>query len=314
MRVEQFRYLVTILEQGSFRRASQELHISQAALSEAIRSLERELGVRLMDRDRSGVRLTTAGEDVMPHVEALLESERALRDQVGGYRTLERGQVNLGTVNAAANTIVPGALSAFNEKYPGIQIRITETGSSDVVRAVKEADLDLGVVVRVEGEEASGDELVFEDLLTSNLVLCAQRGHPLLSSESVSIADVAGESLILFRSGYLMHGLMSRLFGDRNLNIVYYTDNTESTKRMISIGIGVTLLPEFSVVNDHLSRSGEIVYAPLVGDYARIRLTLTWRRHAYLLRAAQLFAAELRSEAAAHPMAMAQPAGARKVG
>ncbi|MQA81552.1 MAG: LysR family transcriptional regulator [Streptosporangiales bacterium] len=314
MRIEQLRYLVTILERGSFRRASQELHMSQAALSEAIRNLERGLGARLMDRDRSGVRLTPVGEDVMPHVRAILESERALRDQVDGYRTLRRGQVSLGTVNAATNTILPGALSAFNEEYPGIQLRITETGSLDIVRAVKDAELDLGVVVRLEDEEVKGDELAFEDLLGSHVVLCVQRGHRLLSRESVSIGDVAEEPLILFRSGYLMHDLMSRIFGDRNLNIVYYTDNTESAKRMIATGVGVTLLPEFSMVSDLLSRSGEIVYCPLVGEYAGIRLSLTWRKRAYLPRAAQLLGSVIREEASRHPMSCCAPPEGQRTG
>lgn len=311
VRVEQIRYLVTILERGSFRRASQELHMSQAALSEAIRNLERELGARLMDRDRSGVRLTSVGEDVMPHIRAMLESERALRDQVDGYRTLQRGQVNLGTVNAAANTILPGSLVAFNEEYPGIQITITETGSLDIIRAVKDAELDLGIVVRPEDEEIKGDELAFEDLLASRVVLCAQPGHRLLQRKSVSIADVVEEPLILFRSGYLMHDLMSRLFGDRNVNIVYYTDNTESAKRMIATGVGVTLLPEFSMVSDLLSRSGEIIYLPLVGEYARIRLSLIWRRHAYLPRAAQLLSTVVCQHASRHQMACRPMPGKR---
>lgn len=288
--------------------------MSQAALSEAIRNLERGLGARLMDRDRSGVRLTPVGEDVMPHVRAILESERALRDQMDGYRTLRRGQVSLGTVNAATNTILPGALSAFNEEYPGIQLRITETGSLDIVRAVKDAELDLGVVVRLEDEDVTGDDLAFEDLLGSHVVLCVQRGHRLLSRESVSIGDVAEEPLILFRSGYLMHDLMSRIFGDRNLNIVYYTDNTESAKRMIATGVGVTLLPEFSMVSDLLSRSGEIIYRPLVGEYAGIRLSLIWRKRAYLPRAAQLLGSVIREEASRHPMSCCASTGGHRTG
>lgn len=302
MRVEQMQYLVTILEHGSFRRASEELHVSQAALSESIRNLERELGDRLLDRDRRGVRLTSVGEDIMPHINNMLESARALHDQVGDYRALRRGQVDFATVSAISNTILPHALRAFNNSYPGIQTRITETGSVNIMRQVSEGHYDLGVVARFEDEPEKRDELEFSDLLKCRIVLCAPRGHHLLDRERVSITDVADEPLILFRSGYLMHDLILKLFGRRNLNIIYFTDNSQSSKQMIAAGVGVTLLPELSIVNDLLSQSGDLTYVPMVGKYTHIRLSLVALRHRYRSRASELFGQALLKQAALHPM------------
>jgi len=298
MRIEQLRYLLAIVQAGSFRRAAEELHLSQAALSETIKHLESDLGSRLLQRNRRGVRLTDVGTAVLPHVESLLSAEQALRDEVDGYLDLRRGKVRLGTVNAGSNTILAPVLVLFNRRYPGIQIQVTETGSMDIAHGVRTAELDLGLVVRLEeGGMQYDEDLAFEDLLSSRIVVCAPKGHRILRRQDVSVQDVAQESLILFRSGYLMHDLMNDLLKGSQLNVVYYTDNTESAKRMIAAGVGVTLLPEFSVVDDALSRSNSIVYVPLVGQYSDIKLCLTRRSKAYIPRATHALWTALREEA-----------------
>lgn len=79
MRIEQLQYLDAVTRHGSLRRASDELHLSQPALSEAIRGLERELGVQLLDRHRTGARLSTEGLQLLPHINAVLETVARLR-------------------------------------------------------------------------------------------------------------------------------------------------------------------------------------------------------------------------------------------
>lgn len=281
MRLEQLKYLVTVLERGSFRLAAEALHLSQPALSESIKNLERDLGAHLMDRDRSGVRLTKLGHEVVPHIRAVLEAEAALRSKIDDHRGLRRGELRIGTVNAATNYLLGPVLAEFHASYPEVQLRVTESGSLDIVDAVKSGDFEMGLVV--ESDWVSVDKSVFDTqtVLHGPVVACVPRGHHLLARDKVKPSDVAREPLILFRPGYFMSQLLPQVLSQHDLNVVYYTNNTGSAKRMIAAGVGITLLPTFSVVPDSFSKTDEISYLRLTGQFPEPRLTLIRRRSVY---------------------------------
>src|SRR6266700_6155121 len=98
MRVEQLEYLAEVVRRGSFRRAAEALHISQPALSEAVRSLERELGVHLLERGRHGARVSDAGRDLLPYILTVLDSVDRLREAAGEQHHTSR-LIRVGTVN-----------------------------------------------------------------------------------------------------------------------------------------------------------------------------------------------------------------------
>lgn len=269
MRFDQLRYLEAIVRLSSFRKAADELGLAQPSISQAIQQLERDVGVRLLDRSRRGIRLTAVGEAVMPHVRAALTAEEHVRMEVASFSTLRRGQLRMGTVTAASNTILPPVIRQFSRRHPGIDLLITETGSFDIIDAVTSGDLEMGVISRSEMFPLP-DHLVVEDLFPNSLVICAPTGHPLAARPSVIPADLVTQRLIAFRKGYLLHEIAHKLFGEKKLNIVYYTDNSESAKRMIAAGVGITLLAECGIVDDVLRRSGQIVYVPVDDRAARI--------------------------------------------
>lgn len=269
MRFDQFRYLEAIVRLSSFRKAADELGVAQPSISQAIQQLERDIGARLLDRSRRGIRLTPVGESVMPHVRAALTAEEHLRLEVASFSSLRRGHLRLGTVTAASNTILPPVIRLFNRRHPGIDLLITETGSVDIMDAVVAGDLDMGVISRSDMFPLP-DHFVLEDLFPTSLVICAPAGHPLASRHGITPSELATQSLIGFRKGYLLHEIARKLFGEQKLNIVYYTDNSESAKRMIAAGVGITLLAECGIVDDVLRRSGKIVYIPIDDDAARI--------------------------------------------
>ena len=110
MRLEQLEYLAAVVQHGSLRRASEHLHISQPALSEGVGKLERELGLTLLDRHRSGARINRAGRELLSHMTDVLEAVDRLRaaagDQNGVTRTVRVGTVNTGTSSVVANASV----------------------------------------------------------------------------------------------------------------------------------------------------------------------------------------------------------------
>ncbi|MGH7684510.1 MAG: LysR family transcriptional regulator substrate-binding protein, partial [Vulcanimicrobiaceae bacterium] len=257
-----------------------------------------ELDAKILERHRRGVRLTDFGSAIIQAARAMLADEERIRQAADAHRGLRTGRLRFGTVNAGSNTLLPEVLPQYSKRYPGIEVRVTETGSLDIARDVLRGDLDLGLIVRVPEIAPLEDGLFAEDLLRSKLVVCAPAQHTLGKRRRLTSSDVFKEPLILFRSGYLMHEILRRLLGERTGNVVYYTDNTESAKRMVAAGVGMTMLPEFSIVDDSYRREGKITYIPLETDFPALRLALVYRAGDYLTRAAEAFRQMLRDAAA----------------
>ena len=123
MRIEQLEYVAAVTQHGSLRRASESLHISQPALSEAVSKLERELGVTLLDRRRTGARISRQGLDLLPDMVAVLDAVDRLRTSAGDQHNVSR-TVRIDTVNAATSTLLVPASRDFQESAPNATVEV----------------------------------------------------------------------------------------------------------------------------------------------------------------------------------------------
>ena len=275
MRIEQLEYIAAVTQHGSLRRASEKLHISQPALSEGVTKLERELGVTLLDRRRSGARISRHGRELLPNIVEVLGAVDRLKRAAGDQRTSTR-LVRLGTVNAATSTLLVPAVSAFNRSHPGTTVEIVNTQQADIQVGLVEGTLDLGLVNELVGDDPPVD-LVGTDLLHGRPVVVLPAGHPLTEREAVTIDDLRQERFVAMREGYLMHRFAHRLFGSDLPVTSHSTDGAEMGKVMVADGLGVTVLPDYSVVGDPMERAGLITSRPIAGDHTELRLVLRHR-------------------------------------
>lgn len=275
MRIEQLEYVVAVTRYGSLRKASERLHLSQPALSEAVSKLERELGVPLLDRRRSGSRISREGRELLPSMVDVLESVRRLR-QAASDAELTSGVLRIGTVNAGTSAVLVPAIRAWTEQHPGSQAEILPMQQDDIRTGLLEGSLDLGLVNLLEADDRSS-ELATTDLLHGRPVVVLPAGHPLAALDAVSTDDLRAERFVLMRAGYLMHRFAHRLFGANPPEHVHSTDGAELGKMMVAEGLGLTLLPDYSVAGDPLHRAGVIVTRPVSDDSTSVTLVLEHR-------------------------------------
>lgn len=275
MRTEQLDYFAAVTRLGSLRRAAEELHISQPALSETLRNLERELGVTLLDRKRSGATISVDGRELLPYVASVLDAvdrlNRAADQQHRGGR-----MVRLGTVNAATFTLLAPALRAFHQAHPKTPVEVVPTQQADIQKALFEGGLDLGLVNLLEGDDPAPD-LDATLLLRGDVVVCLPADSKLAALKVVRADDLRTEPLIVMRAGYVMHRYLHRLFEGEIPPVAYTMDGAEMGKLMVAEGLGVTLLPDYSVDDDPLHRAGAIVTRPIEGSTVGVRLVLQSR-------------------------------------
>ncbi len=309
MRIEQLEYVATVARLGSFRRAADELHISQPALSGSVRSLERELGVDLLDRGRHGARMSDSGRELFPYILTLLDSFDRLRHAAGEQHRSVR-LVRLGTVSAATAPLLAPTIQQFRQSHPLTQVEVIGAQQAEIHRGVLEGSFDLGLVNYLDGDDMP-PALETTPLLRGRPVVVMPAGSPLAQHVSVHTADLLAEPLIVMRSGYLMHRYLHRLLQGRPPAISFSTDGAEMGKLMVAEGLGLTVLPDFSVIGDPLELHGVITWRPLADDHTGVDLVIQRSRTGSPPLAARdlhaIFVERARAYTAAHPPS--SPAG-----
>jgi DNA-binding transcriptional LysR family regulator len=285
MRIEQLEYLAAVTRYGSLRRASERLHISQPAISEAIRKLERELGVTLLDRLRTGARISLAGRELLQPIVDVLESVERLKAATGDQLATRR-RLRIGTVNAGTASLVLPAVRAFQAANSRAAVEFRNLQQEEIHVSLAEGTLDLGLVNLLDGDDVPPD-LAVTPLLTGRPAAVLPAGHPLAAKAAVTADDLRGERFVAMRAGYLMHRFAHRLFGAELPASWHSTDGAEMGKMMVAEGIGLTVLPDYSVLGDPLEQAGLIVTRPLAGDDTTVTMTALYRRQTRVLPAVQ---------------------------
>ena len=203
--VRRLRVLREVAAQGSFSAAADALAFTQPAISRQIATLEAEAGTRLVDRTARGVRLTPAGELLVEHAEAILGRLAAAESQLEALAEVDAGRLRLGTFPTASATLTPLAIAAFAQEYPGVDLRLFEGRSPEMLPLVAAGELDLAVVPDTDPDPPADVELEF--LMDDPFYLALSCEHPLADAGDLRMEDLREETWIEGR--LCMEGLRS---------------------------------------------------------------------------------------------------------
>ncbi len=285
MRSEQLEYVAAIARLGSYRRAAEELHISQPALSATVRNLERELGVDVLERGRSGAQVSEQGRELLPYIVSVIEAVDRLRTVANEQHQTSR-VVRVGTVNAATVPLLTGVMREFRDTHQETEVQVVGAQGMLIEQSLREGAFDLGLFTCLAGDDMPPD-LDTTLLLRGRAVVVMPPDSPLAAMASISIAALLSQPMVLMRSGYLMHRYVHRLLGDRQPAVSYSTDGAEMGKLMVAEGLGACVLPSFSVIDDPLTHHGVITWRPLADDDTEVQLVIRRRRSDVHPKAAQ---------------------------
>jgi DNA-binding transcriptional LysR family regulator len=262
MELRHLRYFVAVAEEGHITRAAERLGIQQPPLSQQIQALERELDARLFDRKPRGVELTPAGRAFFAEAKVILAR---VGDAVAATQRAARGEtgrVGLGfTSSASFHPFVPRAIRAFREAHPGVSLTLEESGTVELVAALRSQALDVAFVRSPVGESA---DLTVRPLLDEAMVAALPSGHRLgAASEPLPLAALAGETFILYRRpvGPGLHDAIIAACDRAGFSpqIGQEAPRMLSTLSLVAAGLGVTLVPRSM---SRLEAEG-VIYRPL---------------------------------------------------
>lgn len=270
----QLEAVIVLSEELHFANAARRLGISQPALSQKIHKLEADIGVSLFSRAQRRVRLTEAGKLFLVQARsALYEIERAIRTARNAARG-HIGSLSVGFVENASQNILPKAVSSFRDRYPGVDLRLSEMISTDLFEKLLSERIDLALMRPLKTDPALETRFVFRE----HYVAALPKDHPLAESSSVHISDLAAYPLIVAggaKATYLKAQFISR-FARRGyeMNIGQEVNQIPAIIGLVSSGVGYALLPESSAMMSAL----EVQYRPLADtDAPRAELIAAWR-------------------------------------
>lgn len=246
MDLRQLEYFVAVAEEGSFTRAAARVHVVQSAVSAAVKTLERELGTSLLDRNSKRVLLTDAGEALLPKAQAVLDAATEARTAVAQVRGAITGTVRLGTLTAMTLIDLPALLGEFHRRHPGVLVRTSAatSGSQGLVERLLDRELDLAFV-SLPGEVPAG--ITLDELACSVMDLVVPDDHPLAVRSEVPIGDLAGLDFIDSPVGYGNRAVADRAFAAAVVprRVTLEMSDIFTGVDYVRHGLGVALLPSY---------------------------------------------------------------------
>jgi DNA-binding transcriptional LysR family regulator len=245
MELRHLRYFEAVARHSHVTRAAAELHIAQPALSKQISQLEHELGVALFDRVGRNVRLTEAGESLLPHARAVMAQVEAARAEMAERIGLRKGRATVGAPPTVGTQLLPAVLATFNKRYPGIELRLHESGVQTLLDLLETGLTDVAVVTLPVDDE----NLTVVPIFTEEMVIAVWHGHPLAGRGEVTIGELQGEPWVLSPENYELReaALVACDRAGFSPRVVLEGGETDTLLRFVAAGVGVALVPRLAV-------------------------------------------------------------------
>jgi DNA-binding transcriptional LysR family regulator len=282
--LRQLAYFVAVADEAHFTRAAERLRIAQPAVSQQIRRLEAELGEQVFLRDRRSVRLTPAGEALLPHARAALAQVEHGRESIAALRGLLTGPLAVGLVQPLPGRRIVRAIGAFARENPAVALSLREGETDALLAAVAGGELHCAFIGLGPGAGPPG-EFASRVVAREPAVLAVHPGHALAERDAVELRDLRDEPFVcLTHASRLRHVLEAACqeagFAPR---IVVETTDLAVMVMLAAEGVGLALLPRSG-----LDGADGVVPLDVLGPRVDRRIVLVWRAD-YVPPAARAF-------------------------
>ncbi|WP_046733660.1 LysR family transcriptional regulator [Streptomyces humi] len=241
MEVRTLQYFLAVAEERSFTRAAARCHVAQPAISRQIRGLERELGEALFERDSRTVRLSAAGEALLPHARTVTGAVAAARAEFAARSGLLTGNLSLGAADGVEHSSLPARLGAFHRQYPGVNVHLVDGTSASLVPQVRQGSLDAAfVAVPPGGLDPDFDHRI---LVRDEIVAVVPADRPEAGRPELGLGQLADTPLITYGPDSGLRPHLSAAFDRAGVPFrpAYATNHVALQIELVAAGVGIAL-------------------------------------------------------------------------
>lgn len=279
MELRTLKAFVEVVRQGGFSEAAKVVFTTQSAVSKAVRQLEDELGLPLLNRIGHRATLTDAGEVVYRRAIAILAGRDDLLAELSELRGLTRGTLRLGLPPIGNDALFAPVFAVFRSRYPGIEIRLVEQGAKRLEEMVLADEVDLGASLL-----PMPDVFEWQTVRCEPMHVLLPSAHPLAGQQTVPLAALKDNPFLLFETGFALNGIIldaCRAAGFAP-DIAARSSQINFIVELVAAGLGVGFLPR--LIAEQRQRSG-IAHALVVEPGMEWNMAWIWRRGGYLSHA-----------------------------
>lgn len=252
MQIESIKMFCDLSETESFTKAAQINAITQSAVSQQVRAMEKHFGCQLIERSKKKFRLTREGETLNQYGRSLIHAFDELCSKLQDMRDEVGGTIRLATIYSIGLHDLPLYLRRYLKKHPTVSVQVEYRRANQVYEDVISNVVDIGMVAYPVRDSKVETIFLHQDLM----VLIASEEHPLAKKASVSVRDLNQQKFVAFEAGTPTRKAVDKLFKDNDISVqvVMEFDNVETVKRAVEINNGVSLVPRRTVtqeVNSH---------------------------------------------------------------
>lgn len=279
MKISQMRYFSEACHSGSITRAAENLHISQPAVTAAIKALEEELGVPLMHRGKKRVIPTGDGDLFLKRCDSILSDIDGLVDDFH-LRSATHRAVTVGIPPMIGYFLFPQIFGEFRQKYPRTNIKLLEAGSETAKTMVKDGDLELAIITM---GNVPPPALHAQIIIRTQLMYCVGNGHRLSGKSSITFQEIGNDPLILFSNAFYHSKLLEARFAKEEMepNILFNSNQLMTIKGFVRNNIASAfLLPQIIEPGDNL------IPLPVVPPLS-LNVAVIWQKEAFVTKEAK---------------------------
>jgi len=249
----QLRAFSILAETGSFTETARSLHLSQSAISHAIKALEGEVRCRLLDRMGKKVTLTQAGEQLLVHANKILETMETAREDLEHLGKWGRGRLRIGASTAACQHILPAVLREFKESFPQCAIHIEPGDARHSIEMLRSHRIDIALAMEPKREE----QFEFRPLFTDDLQFIVSPLHPWARAGHVERDTISLQNYIVYHKTSYTVQMVEEYFRKENLVLrsVIELGSMEAIKEMVKIGMGISVLAPWIARKELIEKS-----------------------------------------------------------
>jgi DNA-binding transcriptional LysR family regulator len=235
-------HFLAVAEERHFTLAAARLHIAQSGLSASVRSLEHELGAELFSRTTRRVELTDAGRALLAEARRTLAAADAAREAVAAVRGLLRGTLAVGTEQCMGAVDPVGLLSDFRLAHPGVELRLVQSGSAQLMDQLRTGELDVAFVATIEVP----DGIALSSLSCEPMVLLCRADHRLATAQEVSWPRLAGQAFVEFHPGWGARQINDAAFAAAGVSrqVAMEVNDVHTLLDLVGRGLGAAMVPQ----------------------------------------------------------------------
>lgn len=284
MDFDQLETFLEVARLSSFSRAAEKRFRTQPAISAQIRSLEDEIGAKLLDRSGGKVSLTGAGKAFQKYAEDALQARRDVVTAMAEMERVPRGEIVVGANEGTCLHVLPEVFSEFKKQYPAVSVNINRLESAGILSGIIDNSVDFGVM----SLPVNDNRLTVVSIHRDELVIITPPRHPLSKAKSATLADASQYPLLMPEAGHTRDAI-EQYFHERKLklNISMELDSSELLKRFVAADVGIGFIARSNVLED--VQAGVLVALSIADVTIRRDLALVFRKDKALSRAALAF-------------------------